>query len=62
MKPKMTMAGTRNAKLSALSRGKAISRAPIISGTMKLPNGPIKNVIVVRIISMPCIVTIVLYA
>ncbi len=32
-----------------------------MTGTIKLPNGPMKNVMVVRIIIMPCMLTIVLY-
>ena len=40
-------------KLSALSRGNAMSRAPIMIGRMKLPSGPATAMIIAMIITMP---------
>ena len=42
----------------ALSRGKAMSLAPIMIGRMKLAKGPETMMIVAMIITMPWIVTI----
>ena len=45
---------TSSHRLSAFSRGNAMSRAPIMIGTMKFPNGPVTMMIVARIIVRPC--------
>jgi len=51
-----------NQKLKLLSRGNAISGAPNKTGTIQLPNPPIKNGITKKkIITNPCAVTITLY-
>ena len=49
-------------KLSALSRGKAMSRAPIMIGTMKFPKGPVIMMIVAMIMMMPWRPTMALYS
>jgi hypothetical protein len=48
------MAAASSQKLSAFNRGNAMSRAPIMIGRMKFPNGPVTMMIVARIITMPC--------
>ena len=54
-------AGTSSQKLMLLSRGNAMSGAPIISGTDQLPKPPIKaGITVKKIIVRPWAVTIVL--
>ncbi len=53
--------GTNNQKLMLLRRGKAMSGAPIISGTIQLPKPPIiAGMIVKKIIISPCAVTMTL--
>ena len=48
-------AANSNQKLSAFSRGNAMSRAPIMIGTMKLPSGPATTMIIAMIMTMPCV-------
>ena len=48
------IAATISHRLSALSRGKAMSRAPIMIGTMKFPKGPVTMMIVAMIMIRPC--------
>jgi hypothetical protein len=44
-------------KLHMLSRGNAISRAPIIAGIRQLPNAPVSSgMITKKIMIVPCIV------
>ena len=47
-------AATSSQKLSAFSRGNAMSRAPIMIGTTKFPNGPVTMMIVAMIMVRPC--------
>ena len=47
------IAATRVQRLKALSRGKAMSRAPIMMGMTKLPHGPATATIIARIMTMP---------
>ena len=47
-------------KLMALSRGKAMSLAPIMIGMMKLAKGPDTMMIVAMIMTMPWMVTMAL--
>ena len=49
-------------KLNAFKRGNAISRAPIMIGMMKFPNGPVTMMIVATIMIIPWVPTIELYA
>ena len=51
-------AATTVQKLSALSRGNAMSFAPIMIGRMKLAKGPETMMMVAMIITMPWMVTI----
>lgn len=54
--------GGNSQKLKLFIRGKAISGAPIISGTSQLPNPPIKmGITKKKIIINACLVTITLY-
>ena len=56
-------AGTSSQKLMLLSRGNAMSGAPIISGTNQLPKPPISaGMTAKKIISSPCAVTIVFHS
>ena len=48
-------AANRSQKLRALSRGKAMSRAPIMIGTMKFPSGPATTMIIAITMTMPCV-------
>ena len=53
--------GTSSQKLMLFMRGKAMSGAPIISGTIQLPNPPIiAGMMVKKIMISPCAVTITL--
>ena len=40
-------------KLRAFRRGKAMSRAPTMSGMMKFPSGPVTTMIIATTITMP---------
>ncbi len=44
-------------KLKASTRGKAVRRAPIISGTSQLPRGPTMTEVAIIIIMVPCSLT-----
>ena len=54
------MAETTTQKLMALSRGKAMSLAPIMIGMMKLVKGPVTMMMVAMIMHMPWIDTMAL--
>ena len=53
-------AETTTQKLMALSRGKAMSLAPIMMGITKLANGPVTMMMVAMIMTMPWMVTMAL--
>ncbi len=57
----MTPASGRSQNDSASSRGNAIRRLPIMSGTKKCPNGPRMMLETIMIIMAPCRPTIVRY-